>query len=100
MAAASSATFAGPSTFDRLMSAIMSRSAEWIASSVEKPTFLTASIRLLRSFLSYAVRLGEGNHRHAHLVCVRYVVRGVGGPFFGRLDGFLDRFGTLNVDST
>ena len=43
IAAASLATFASPSAFDRLMSAIMRRSTAWIASSVEKPTFFTAS---------------------------------------------------------
>ena len=51
VAAASLATFASPSAVDRLMSAIMNLSTalrfqllrRWIASSVEKPTFLTVS---------------------------------------------------------
>ena len=43
MAAASFATFASPSAFDRFMSATMSRSTAWMASCVPKPTFLTAS---------------------------------------------------------
>src|ERR1035438_6127268 len=45
MAAASLATLASPTAFDRFMSATMSRSTAWMASWVPKPTFLTASTR-------------------------------------------------------
>ena len=60
MAAASLAPFASPSAFDRFMSAIMSRSTAWMASSVPKPTFLTASTALLDASCVYAMRLREG----------------------------------------